>query len=403
MDVEKIRKEFPILGKKINGKPLVYLDNAATTQKPRQVIDAVSNFYEDQNANIHRGIHTLSRRCTEAYDEAREKIHDFVKAGEEYENVFTYGTTSSINSLAYAWGLQNLKQGDEIVLTIMEHHSNMIPWQFFLKRGIKIHYADIDENGELMMDQFQDLVNKKTKVVSVAHTSNLLGTINDVKRIGKIAHDAGALFVVDGAQAVPHMDVNLNRIDADFYAFSGHKMLGPTGIGALVGKTDILKKTDPFMFGGSMMKETHTTGCVWADPPEKFEAGTPNIAGAVGFAAAVDYLKKIGMDNVMSHGSGITRHVLSKLPSGIKTYGPADIKKRNPVISFSHDKIDAHEIASILDNNGIAIRSGHHCAQPLTERLGVKFTARVSFYIYNTKKEADIFLDSLSEVVNKFG
>jgi len=405
MDINRIREDFPILKRKINGKPLIYFDNAATTQRPQVVIDAVSEYYEKSNANIHRGIHTLSEEGTEQYEKAREKIHNFVNAGKRYQTIFTRGTTESINAVSYAWGLENLKPGDEIVLTIMEHHSNLVPWQFFMNRGVKIHYVDIDDNGELKMDQFQELVSKKTKVVSVSHMSNVLGTISNVKGIGKIAHDSNALFVVDGAQAAPHFTVNIKDINADFYAVSGHKMLGPTGIGALIGKKDILDKMNPFMFGGNMIREVHTTGSTWADPPAKFEPGTPHIAGAIGFGVAVDYLKNIGMENAMKHEKELLKYAMEKLDPipNLTIYGPKEIEKRSGVISFNYAGIDAHDMSTILDNNGVAIRSGHHCTQPLMERLGVPATSRASFYIYNTRQEIDVLVGSLLEAKKVFG
>jgi len=405
MDVNKIRADFPILNRRINDKPLVYFDNAATTQKPRQVIDAVKQFYENYNANIHRGIHTLSEEGTEMYEKAREKVHNFVDAGPDYSSIFTRGTTESINFLAYAWGLDNLKAGDEIVLTVMEHHSNMIPWFFFLKRGVKIRYVDVDENGELNMNQFSEFIGKNTKVVSTIHMSNVLGTVNDVREIGKQARDAGATFIVDGAQSVPHLPISIKDIGADFYVFSGHKMLGPTGIGMLTGRTELLEKMNPFMFGGSMIKEVHKDVSTWADVPEKFEAGTPNIAGALGFGAAVDYLKKIGMENICQHEKELLKYIIDKMSAipNMKIYGPKDLSKRTGVISFNYADIHAHDIASILDNNGVAVRSGQHCAQPLMERLGVNSTSRASFYVYNTKNEVDILVDSLKEAATVFG
>ncbi|MBU0530783.1 MAG: cysteine desulfurase [Candidatus Aenigmatarchaeota archaeon] len=404
MDVNKIREDFPILKRKLNNKQLVYFDNAATSQRPRAVIDAVTEYYENHNANIHRGIHTLSEEGTEMYENARENIHNFVNAGKRYQTVFTHGTTEALNSIAYAWGLENLKEGDEIVLTIMEHHSNIVPWQFLMKKGVKIKYVDIDDNGELKMDQFKELVSKKTKIISVAHVSNVLGTINNVKEIGKIAKDAGALFVVDGAQAAPHIPVNIKDTGADFYTFSGHKMLGPTGIGVLIGRKEILEKMEPFMFGGSMIHEVHTTGSTWAESPEKFEAGTPNIAGAIGFNVAVDYLKRIGMDNVLKHEKELLKHAMEKISMPKLTiYGPKEVERRSGVISFNYSGMSAHDLATILDNNGIAIRSGHHCAQPLMERLKVPSTGRASFYIYNTIQEVDMLASSLQEAGKVFG
>lgn len=399
-NVKKIRKDFPVLKRKVNGRPLVYLDNAATTQKPKQVIEKISDYYSRYNANIHRGIHKLSEEATEEYEGAREKAAKFINATSK-EIVFTKNTTESLNIIAY-WALRTLRKGDEIVISIMEHHSNIVPWQMLIEKGVKLKFVDINEDGTLKMNELEELVTKKTKIVSITHASNVLGTINPAKEIGKIAHDAGALFVVDAAQSVPHMPVDVKDIDCDFLAFSSHKMLGPTGVGVLYGKENLLKEMTPFLRGGDMIKEVHQQETKWNDVPWKFEAGTPNIADVIGFGAAVDYLSKIGMANVRNHEKELTKYAIKQLSSvkHVKIHGTA--KERGGAVSFSIQGIHPHDVATILDSEGIAIRSGHLCAQPLMERLGVPAVCRASFYLYNTKEEVDILVNGIEKVKKVF-
>lgn len=400
INAARIREDFPILKQQVNDKPLIYFDNAATSQKPNSVIDAISNYYRHYNANIHRGIHKLAEEATVAHEEAREKVAKFINAKQTGEIIFTRNATEALNLVAHSWGRANVGKGDKIVLTIMEHHSNLVPWQLIAKeKGATVEYVEIDENGELRPDEVHELIDDSTKIVCVAHASNVLGTINPVKDIGRAAHRAGALFLVDAAQSVPHMLVNVRDIDCDFAAFSGHKMMGPTGIGVLYGKAELLEGMPPFLSGGEMIKEVHTTGATWKDLPYKFEAGTPNIAGAIGLGAAVDYLHWIGMENVLDHEKEITRYALGRMKEieGLVIYGPMDVDHRVGVISFNLGDIHAHDLASILDEDGIAIRSGHQCAQPLMEFLRIPATSRASFYIYNTKQEVDVLVEALEK------
>ena len=400
INAARIREDFPILKQQVNDKPLIYFDNAATSQKPNNVIDAISNYYRHYNANIHRGIHKLAEEATVAHEEAREKVAKFINAKQTGEIIFTRNATEALNLVAHSWGRANVGKGDKIVLTIMEHHSNLVPWQLIAKeKGATVEYVEIDENGELRLDEVHELIDDSTKIVCVAHASNVLGTINPVKDIGRAAHRAGALFLVDAAQSVPHMPVNVRDVDCDFAAFSGHKMMGPTGIGVLYGKAELLEGMPPFLSGGEMIKEVHTTGTTWKDLPYKFEAGTPNIAGAIGLGAAVDYLQGIGMENVLDHEKEITRYALGRMKEieGLVIYGPMDVDHRVGVISFNLGDIHAHDLASILDEDGIAIRSGHQCAQPLMEFLRIPATSRASFYIYNTKQEVDVLVEALEK------
>ena len=400
INAARIREDFPILKQQVNDKPLIYFDNAATSQKPNNVIDAISNYYRHYNANIHRGIHKLAEEATVAHEEAREKVAKFINAKQTGEIIFTRNATEALNLVAHSWGRANVGKGDKIVLTIMEHHSNLVPWQLIAKeKGATVEYVEIDENGELRLDEVHELIDDSTKIVCVAHASNVLGTINPVKDIGRAAHRAGALFLVDAAQSVPHMPVNVRDVDCDFAAFSGHKMMGPTGIGVLYGKAELLEGMPPFLSGGEMIKEVHTTGTTWKDLPYKFEAGTPNIAGAIGLGAAVDYLQGIGMETVLDHEKEIPRYALGRMKEieGLVIYGPMDVDHRVGVISFNLGDIHAHDLASILDEDGIAIRSGHQCAQPLMEFLRIPATSRASFYIYNTKQEVDVLVEALEK------
>jgi cysteine desulfurase/selenocysteine lyase len=406
MNVEKIREDFPILSRTVRGKPLVYLDSAATSQKPQAVIDSVSDFYSRYNANVHRAIYELGEEATRAYEGAREKIAQFIHARSPNEVAFTKSTTESINTIAYGWGIKGkLREGDEIVSTVMEHHSNHVPWYFVQDaKGVKLKWVGMSDDGALKMEDYDTLITKRTKVVTVTHASNVLGTINPVQEIAKRAHEVGAICVVDAAQSVPHMPVDVQKIDCDFLAFSGHKMLGPTGIGVLFGKEERLQEMEPLMGGGEMIREVHLGTAKWNDVPFKFEGGTPNMAGAIGLGVAVDYLNAIGMDNVRRHEVELTEYALDAL-SGVKGFhgfGLKDASRRGGVISFTLGDVHPHDIASILDVEGIAIRSGHHCAQPLMERLNVPATARASFYVYNTPEEVDRLAAGLQKVLDVF-
>jgi cysteine desulfurase/selenocysteine lyase len=405
INISKIREDFPILKRLVNGKPLVYFDNAATSQKPNYVLNAIDEYYRNNNANIHRGIHKLAEEATLAYEEAREKTAKFVGAKHAEEIVFVRNATEGLNLIAFAWGRANIGKGDKIVLTIMEHHSNIVPWQMLAKEvGARVEFIEITSEGTLRDDEVSEKIDNDTKVVAVTHASNVLGTINAVEQIGRAAHRVGALYVVDAAQSVPHMRVNVKEMDCDFMAFSGHKMLGPTGIGAVYGKKQILENTPPFLGGGEMIREVHTTGATWKDIPYKFEAGTPNAAGAIGLGAAIDYLNRIGMKQVYDHERELTAYALEKMREvdGITTYGPRDPAGRVGVIAFNLGDIHAHDLASILDEEGIAIRSGHHCAQPLMEFLNVAAASRASFYVYNTREEVDVFINALENARKLF-
>jgi cysteine desulfurase/selenocysteine lyase len=405
INVQRIREDFPVLKRQVNGKPLIYFDNAATSQKPTAVIEAIDKYYREYNANIHRGIHKLAEEATLAYEEAREKIAKFINAKRTEEIVFTRNATEAINLVAQTWGRANVGKGDKIVLTIMEHHSNIVPWQLLAQeKGAQVEYIKINDEGMLRHDEIEELIDERTKIVCVTQASNVLGTINPVKEIGKVAHRYGAMFLVDAAQAVPHVRADVRDIDCDFFAFSGHKMMGPSGIGVLHGKSEHLEKMPPFLGGGEMIREVHTTGASWKDLPYKYEAGTPNIEGAIGLGAAVDYLRKIGMENVEDYEEEITRYAWKRMGEvqGLVAYGPRDIGHRVGLVSFNLGDIHAHDLASILDEEGVAIRSGHHCAQPLMEFLNVPAMSRASFYIYNTKEEVDVFINVLEKARKLF-
>ncbi len=402
MNIEKLRKDFPILDVKVHGKPLVYLDNAATSQKPKSVIDAVKYYYETYNANIHRSIHKLGEEATAAYEEAHKKVADFINADFE-EIIFTKNTTESINLLAYSL-TQNLKPGDEIAISQMEHHSNLVPWQqLAIKNNLKLRFIKISRGGLLDEKSIDENIAKKTKIVSLTHVSNVLGTVNDVKEIGKIAHENNALFIVDGAQSVPHMPIDVKKLDCDFMAFSGHKMLGPTGIGVLYGKKELLENMQPFLYGGGMIKEVKFENTRFNDLPWKFEAGTMNIAEAIGLGAAIEYLSKIGMGNIEKYEEGLVKHAYKKLNEikEIEIYGPS-AEKRSGLVSFNVKNVHAHDTAQILDGEGIAIRAGHHCTMPLHSLLGISSSTRASFYLYNTKEEVDKLVDGIKRVVKVF-
>jgi len=409
LDVEDIRKDFPILNRIINGKKLIYFDNTATSQKPIQVINAIRDFYMNNNANIHRGLHTLSQEASEMYEEAHDVVARFIGAMGREELIFVRNTSEALNLAAMILS-DEVKPGDEIVVTIMEHHSNLLPWIFLArKNNAKIKIINIKSDYTLDYDALEKAINDKTKIVAITHMSNVLGTINDVKMISKIAHNYNAYVVVDGAQSVPHIPVNVRDLDIDFLAFSGHKMLGPTGIGALYCREDILNKANPFLLGGDMIKSvsckiTGECNIIWNDLPWKYEAGTPNIAGGIGFAEAVRYLARLGMENVKKHEEELLSYALKRINEELSdvmdTYGPSDPSRKGGIISFNIKDYDPHTVAMHLDSEGIAIRSGFHCAQPLHEHLGLMDgSARASFYIYNTKEEIDVFIEVLKKLV----
>ncbi|MEE9563498.1 MAG: cysteine desulfurase [Nitrosopumilaceae archaeon] len=407
LSIENIRKDFPILARKVrDDKPLVYLDNASTTQKPKQVIDTITNYYNNYNANIHRSVYSIAEEATEAYEKTRDKVAKFINAPKREEIIFVRGTTEGINLVAYAWGRKHIKEGDIIVTTEYEHHSNIVPWQLLVKeKGAKLEYIGVDDDGELILDQLDKyLATGKVKLVTFSQMSNVLGTISDYEKIISKCKQAGVKTLVDGAQSVPHMGVDLEKLGCDFFAFSGHKMLGPTGIGVLWVRKEVLETMDPFHGGGDMIREVHKYETTWNDLPYKFEAGTPNIAGVIGFGAALDYLSNLGMENVRNHEIELTKYALEKMSQikGIVIYGTKDISKRGGVISFNFHDVHPHDIATIVDREGIAIRSGHHCAQVLMERLDVAATNRASFYIYNTKDDVDKLILSLDKVSELF-
>ncbi len=403
----KIREDFPILKREINGHQLVYFDNAATSQKPIQVIEAVREFYEKHNANVHRAIHTISQEATELYERAHEEAAKFINARNMEEIIFVRGATEAINLIAYSYGLRNLGPGDEVLVSLMEHHSNIVPWEITSKiKGFKVRYIDVKSDGTLDYKSLEQTISEKTKIVSITHVSNVTGVINDIKRVAKIAHEHGALLVVDGAQSVPHMPVDVKDLDVDFLVFSGHKMLAPTGIGVLYGKIDLLKEMEPFQGGGEMIREVSFNPTMgrcnisWNDLPWKFEAGTPDIGGGIGLMVAVRYLRGLGMDNVYRHECDLTGYALKRMQElrKIKIYGPLESAGKCGIIPFNMEGFDSHDVALFLDSYGIMIRSGYHCAQPLHQRLNIPSSARVSFYIYNTRDEIDRFIEVLKEL-----
>ncbi|HEL2145271.1 TPA: cysteine desulfurase [Streptococcus suis] len=396
MDFERIRKDFSILDQVVNDEPLVYLDNAATTQKPQQVLDVLADYYQKDNANVHRGVHTLSERATARYEAARQKVADFIQAKSNKEILFTRGTTTSLNWVAQ-FAKEILQPDQEVIISVQEHHSNIIPWQQACQQtGAKLRYVTL-KDGELDMDHLRSLLSSKTKFVSLAHVSNVLGGVAPIGEIAELAHQVGAYLVVDGAQSVPHMAVNVQELDVDFYAFSGHKMLGPTGIGVLYGKEELLNRMSPVEFGGEMIDFVYEQSATWKELPWKFEAGTPNIAGAIGLGAAIDYLTEIGMDAIQAHEAELVDYVFPKLQAipGLTIYGSQDLSKRTGVIAFNLDDLHPHDVATALDYEGVAVRAGHHCAQPLLRYLQVPATVRASFYIYNTKADCDKLVEAL--------
>lgn len=396
IDVEKIRKDFPILDQIVNDEPLVYLDNAATTQKPKVVLEAVNRYYQEDNANVHRGVHTLAERATASYEGARETVRRFINASSTKEVLFTRGTTTGLNWIG-RFAEEILEEGDEVLISIMEHHSNILPWQEACRKtGAKLVYVYLKDGG-LDLEDFRKKLTDRTKFVSIAHASNVLGVINPVQEIAQLAHEKGAVVVVDGAQSVPHMKIDVQTLDADFFVFSGHKMAGPTGIGVLYGKEHYLNQMSPVEFGGEMIDFVYEQSATWKELPWKFEAGTPNMAGTIGLAAAIDYLEAIGMDAIERHEQDLIAYVFPKLQAieGLKIYGSQDLAKRSGVISFNLGDLHPHDLATALDYEGVAVRAGHHCAQPLIQYLEVPATARASFYLYNTKEDCDKLVEAL--------
>lgn len=416
IDTREIRKDFPILTRTIKGKPLVYLDNAATTQKPRQMINSIVEYYEHYNANVRRGVHTLSDESTRMYEGARATIAKFIGARDPLELVFVRNTTEAINLIAYAWGRGHIGEGDEILISGLEHHSNIVPWQILAKgRGAIVRYVEVDKEGKLDLVDLKKKLTEKTKLVSLSHISNFLGTINPIRKIASFLHPSSfnprPLFLVDGAQAVGHMPVDVKKLGCDFYAFSGHKMYGPMGIGCLWAKREILESMPPFLTGGGMINRVTLDGTEFADLPDRFDAGTPNVADAIGLSAAVEYLKKIGMENIRKHEMELTRYALEKLQATsyklhVRIFGPLNAETRGGLVAFTlylNDKeIHGHDVAQVLDSEGVEVRSGHHCTMPMHAKLGLAATTRVSFGIYNTKEDVDKFMNALEKVKNVF-
>jgi cysteine desulfurase/selenocysteine lyase len=399
LDVERIRADFPILQRQVNGRPLIYLDNAATTQKPRQVIDALVDFYTNTNANVHRGVHTLSVESTDLYEAARERVARFVGARSPEEIVFVRNTTEGLNLVAVCWGRANLKPGDEILATTLEHHSNLVPWQRVAQEtGARIRLIHLTPDGTVDLDDLQQLLGPRTRVVAIAHASNVLGTISDLADVAERAHRVGAIVVADGAQSVPNIPTRVSELGVDFLAFSGHKMLGPTGIGGLWGRRELLEAMPPFLGGGGMIREVFDDRATWAPLPEKFDAGTPNIADSIALGVAIDYLDALGMDNVRAHEVEVAGYALERLLGipDVSVYGPRDPELRTGVVSFNLDGVHPHDAGTVLDEAGIAVRAGHHCCQPLHRTLDVAATLRASFYIYNTLDEVDALVDALA-------
>mgnify|MGYP001015034251 CR=1 FL=1 len=405
LDVAQIRSDFPILGQEVNGHPLVYLDNAATTQKPRQVIEALVRYYETNNANIHRGIHTLAQRATEEYEGTRTKVARFIGASNPNDIVFTRNATEAINLVAHAWGDHFIGEGDEVVVSIMEHHSNIVPWQLLAQRkGARVRFVGLTAEGRLDMDTLRGLIGPRTKLVSLVHMSNVLGTINPVAEIAEMAHAAGALFLLDGAQSVPHLPFDVEATGADFVAFSSHKMLGPTGVGVLWARKGLLQEMLPFLGGGDMIATVREEGSTWAEVPHKFEAGTPNIADVIAFGAAIDYLEALTMPFVREHEIAMTAAAMDRLESipGLRIHGPRDPEARGGVVSFEIDGVHPHDMATVADGHGVAIRAGHHCAQLLMRHLGVPATSRASFAIYNQPAELDALIEAVEHAQKVF-
>lgn len=405
LDAQHIREDFPILERRVHDKPLVYLDNAATSQKPRAVIDALTYYYEHTNANIHRGIHVLAEEATAQYEEARSKVARFIGARSAHEIVFVRNTTEAINLAARTWAQSNLRPGDEIVVTEAEHHSNLVPWQLVAAQtGAKIRAIPITDQGILDLDAARQIIGSRTRIVAVAQMSNVLGTIHPVKELGRLAHEVGARVLVDAAQSVPHLPVDVVDLDCDFLAFSSHKMLGPTGVGVLYARSELLAALEPLYGGGGMISEVWVDHATWADVPERFEAGTPNIGDVIALGTAIDYLTALGMENVREHEVALTGYALDTLGrvGGIRMFGPTDLSQRGGVVSFYCGDVHPHDVSTVVDQDGVAIRAGHHCCQPLMRRLGVPATVRASFYVYNLPEEVDVLAQALSHVKEIF-
>ncbi len=407
LDVQRIRSDFPVLSRTVHGKPLVYLDNAATSQKPRQVIQALVDYYEQYNSNVHRAVHALGEEATARYEEAREKVARFIGASNPATIIFTRNTTESINLVARTWARATLKPGDEILTTEMEHHSNLVPWQAVTQEtGASLRFIPVAPEGVLDLSDMDRLLTERTRLLAITQMSNVLGTINPVAELARKAHQVGALVLVDGAQGVPHVPTNVQEIDCDFLAFSGHKMLGPTGIGVLYVRQTVLEQMDPFLRGGEMVREVRFDRATWNDLPYRFEAGTPNIADAIALGAAIDYLQALGMENVRQHEMRLTRYALDafRVLEDVTVFGPQDVTVRGGVLSFYHEGLHPHDIGTFLDREGIAVRAGHHCAMPLVRfKLGVPATARASFYLYNTEEEVDCLVNALKKAMRFFG
>lgn len=400
LDISAIRKEFPILKREVKGKPLVYFDNAATSQKPGVVIDALTDYYSNYNANIHRGIHTLAEEATMAFEATRDAVQVFVNAAFREEIIFTRGTTEGINLVAYTWGRQNIAEGDEIILSVMEHHSNIVPWQILCEeKKASIKVIPVNDEGELLIDAYKKLLSPRTKLVSISHVSNAMGTVNPVKEIVKLAHEAGALILIDGAQSAVHLDINVQEMDCDFFAFSAHKLYGPTGAGVLYAKKHLLESMPVFHGGGEMIREVSFEKTTYADLPYKFEAGTPNIADIIAFKSALDFTGSIGKQMIRNHENDLLKYATQQLEKiqGLKIIGKA--KEKISVISFVIDKIHPQDLGILLDNQGIAVRTGHHCTQPLMQRFGIPGTTRASFAVYNTREEIDIMITGLHKAI----
>ncbi|TWT24383.1 cysteine desulfurase [Planomicrobium sp. CPCC 101110] len=401
----EIKSYFPILDQEVNGHPLVYLDSAATSQKPVQVIEALKHYYEFDNANVHRGVHTLGNRATDMYEGAREKVRKFINATSTEEVIFLRGTTTALNLVAQSYGRANVEEGDEIVITYMEHHSNIIPWQQLAKeRGAILKYIELNEDGTISLEQVRAAVTERTKIVSMMYVSNVLGTMNPIKEVTQIAHENGAVMVVDGAQAAPHLKIDVQDLDCDFFAFSGHKMCGPTGIGVLYGKKDLLNNMEPVEFGGEMIDFVGLYDSTWKELPWKFEGGTPIIAGAVGLGAAIDFLNEIGLPEIEKHEHKMAAYAMDVMSEidGLSIYGPTDPQKRAGIVTFNLNDVHPHDVATVLDMSGIAVRAGHHCAQPLMKWLQCTATARASFYVYNDESDIDRLVEGLRSAKEYF-
>lgn len=400
LDVMAIRQQFPVLNREVKGKPLVYFDNAATTQKPQSVIDVLVDYYNGYNANIHRGIHTLAEEATAAFELSRDAVQQFINAATREEIIFTKGTTESINLVANTWGRQNIQAGDEIIISTMEHHSNIVPWQMLCQeKNAVLKVIPVNDHGELLLDEFEKLLSDKTKLVSVVHVSNAMGVVNPVNKIIELAHKSGALVLIDGAQSTVHLDINVQEMGCDFFAFSAHKFYGPTGIGGLYGKKQLLESMPPFLGGGEMIKEVSFDGTTYADLPYKFEAGTPNIADTIALKPAIDFINQIGKENIRRHENELLAHATAQLEEieGLRIIG--DAKNKISVVSFVIDNVHPQDLGILLDNAGIAVRTGHHCTQPLMKRFGIPGTVRASFAVYNTKEEINVMITRLRKAI----